>query len=427
MLMQESRPRGFHLQTLKRFGSAILGYWPLLETAGTAASDLSPNARNAAYTGGTLGAETSPVGKPCPNFETPVGGLNIGASADLRANFNGNEGAFLVTLKKKSLADWSVAGAEYLLRISIDASNQFIVQHPSAVMYMSVQRYIAGVANSAFQLWAYPGDWFRLGVDWSLTSGLIRMFFNGVKPGYLGPAEAAISGSFTGTTQSTGTRLFAQNATSLTWRGLGADAVLLNRPFTNAEALGDSEDAIPSLKTMTFIGDNVITNVTSIRNPPMITSEYKGGGWRRYNHAQAFVTMVGTGVGSLHAQCLEAETDNADLIIISGGQSDDNAAENMTAVQAAFEAAIDSLRRTNPRAAIYCLGLMPQWTDTGGGTEIALNNIREATRAACTAKSVPYFDAYTPHLITAAQTSDGKQPTSAGHTIIKDFVIANLP
>jgi hypothetical protein len=421
--------RKFWQRVKGMFGSSLIGYWPLWESSGTAAADVSGNGHNGVYATNTaINSKVSSVGKPCPDFSVNPGGVNLGGSAALRTAFSGDEGSFFVTCQLK---DWFGATNEYLLRMGADAANYITLFRYQTSNYIKATRLVTGQSSVNPYAWMNPSEPVHLIVTWSLTEGLLKIRQNGVAAGYLGPAYESIAGNYVGTPATTTARLCANNATQYTLNGWAWDAGLLNRAITDAEALALSKLALPGLKTFTFIGDNVGTQTNQQRWPVLLSNEHQGGLWRRINHAIAWSKIEGSDAGNLMEQVAAAANDDADLIIISQGQSDDNDADHMAGIQATVEAAIDALRVSNAKAAIYVMGLMPQWTDTGGGTPIALDNIRTATAAACTAKGIPYWDAFTPNLITAAQTEDGKQPTSSpygacGHEVIKDWVLARL-
>ena len=71
------------------FRQSIVAYWPLTETSGTTARDISGNGRNGTYHANTVLANTlSPVYLPAPKLVT--GNVNP-YSASLAAIFNGQE------------------------------------------------------------------------------------------------------------------------------------------------------------------------------------------------------------------------------------------------------------------------------------------------------------------------------------------------
>lgn len=135
------------------------------------------------------------------------------------------------------------------------------------------------------------------------------------------------------------------------------------------------------------------------------------------NHAVAGAHIMNDYEENLTKQVGEAANDNADIIIIEMG-TNDNAAGDMDALQAMVETNLDALKISNPNANIYYMNLLPRWTDTGGGTEVALSTTRNAIKAACIYKSVTCWDTHTDMWIAASNTIDGLHPNDDGHAMI---------
>jgi hypothetical protein len=415
----------FHRKLTALFGSALIGYYPLWETSGTTVTDKSGNGRNGVYTGGSLNNATSPVKKPAPTFTGAAGGITLGGSAAFLAAFNGNEGAFMVTIKLKDLAQWLNGTADYLLRMEADANNLITLYRNASTNYISGYR----KANSGSSVTPYaymkPTAWVHIILSWSLSGGYFRLYQNGVRNS--GASEGVLTDSYAGQPASTKARVCALSATVSQMMGWASDAAFLNRPITDAEALTISKAALPGLQTMSFIGDSITYISNAQKYPLLVANEYHEGFYRRINHSQMGHSIA----DNFAAQVAEAAGDNANIIIIQLGRNDNNAGD-MSALQTIIRNGLDALHASNPGATIYWRNVLPAWTDVGGGTPVDLSNIRAAVAAACAAKGVTCWDSFTTPWIAAGDTSDGTHPTTTplatcGHRKIADKIMLLLP
>jgi len=173
-------------------------------------------------------------------------------------------------------------------------------------------------------------------------------------------------------------------------------------------------------KRVTIIGDSISRySVQGFMWPNILIKEDK--------YLLNVKSVSGTGVIDGYAdQVAASATDNANIIIIAMGTNDDNAG-NMTTLANTFSAGIAALKASNPNANIYVMGVLPRWTDNGGGTVVDKSNIRTAISASCTANGVTYWDTFTTPWIDAADTSDGLHPIEAGSVKINTKMVALLP
>lgn len=404
------------------FGSSLIGYYPQHETSGIIVTDISGNNRHGTYIGGTLADASSPVGKPCPTYTTPIGGINL-ATSGIPAAFSGQEGGIFTTIKMKDLAQWTSAVSDTLLYFQVDAQNLFKLYRPANQKYIGINRTAGGTGVMAYA-YLYPTEFVDILATWSISTGVLRIYLNGVCQ-YDVASRVAIATNFVGTP--TTARLYAFNAvpTSLNLQGWASDAILFNRLITDAEALQLSKIVNPRLKTISFIGDSITANSNNFKFPQIIGNERGGGAWRRINHAVSGQRIA----DHLAAQVAACASDNADEIIIALGSNDDNAG-NMATLQAKVEAGIIALKASNPHATIYYMNVLTRWTDVGGGTEVDKSNIRTAIAAACTAQSITCWDTYSTPWIAAADTADGLHPTeglAGGQRKVADAMLLLLP
>ena len=81
----------YHLRVKNLFGSALIAYWPLWETSGTVATDVSGNARHGAHVNDALNNLTFPFGRGIPHFDGTNDYINA-YTTGLRDAFSGAEG-----------------------------------------------------------------------------------------------------------------------------------------------------------------------------------------------------------------------------------------------------------------------------------------------------------------------------------------------
>jgi lysophospholipase L1-like esterase len=127
-------------------------------------------------------------------------------------------------------------------------------------------------------------------------------------------------------------------------------------------------------------------------------------------------------ITEMDGQVAAAVSDNPDLIIIAMGTND----TSPTGIQAKVEANIDTLKSDHPGIPIYCINVLPRWTDNTGATPVDKAANRAAIAAACATKSVPCWDTFTDPWITAADTLDGLHPNDTGNTKINARLMALL-
>jgi lysophospholipase L1-like esterase len=195
---------------------------------------------------------------------------------------------------------------------------------------------------------------------------------------------------------------------------------LLNRPVTALEVSRSYDMAYPWYR-ISIIGDSIPYNLSSWAY--LLADQYKSGNTHLLNHGHSGDSII----GHMDTQVAASAGDNANIIIMELGTNDNNNAGNMAAIQAEVEAGITALRLSNPGATLYYMNVLPEWTNSGGVTEVDNSNVRTAIAAACTAKSVTCWDTYTTPWIAAADTLDGLHPSPAGHVKIIAQVLALLP
>lgn len=396
------------------FGSNLIGYWPLFEGSGTVARDLSGNGYNATYNGVTLASGVSPAGKPCPYFNGNNGqyiSLN-GVSAFLNI-VSFDEGAYFCKFKPDTalLTDTTSRGLVIIKNDSTGANIKIDKGSPSYQLTASRHN------GSAYDPWnAFGGfstnGWHDVIISWSKAGSYVRLYVDGflINTVALGTSKAEHPDIF----------IIGAMGATFAWQGYISDAGYVNRPVTADEALKFHVYTTPIVKTISFYGDSISTDLNGWDKHVIHT--YQGGKIKPINHAVGGQSIS----ANLATQIAAGASDNADISFIQMGVNDDNAG-NMTTLQGKVESAITTLKASNPRTTIYWINVLKTWTDATFATELDKANIRAAIAAGCAAQGVTCIDTYTSPWLTTAQMNDNKHPNAAGYYIYGTNVLAVLP
>jgi lysophospholipase L1-like esterase len=219
-------------------------------------------------------------------------------------------------------------------------------------------------------------------------------------------------------------RIGSLNGASLYYKGWYQDVVMLDRSLSATEVRRVVEYApAGGIKHIAVLGDSISASMTATTGwLYYVANEYNSSKVGVYKHALSGHSIM----ANMDTQTAEAASDNADSIIVALG-TNDNDAGDMGALQAEYAENLAELRASNPGATVYAMNVLPRWTDVGGGTPVAKDNIRVAIAAACTAQGVTCWDTYTDPWLVAGDTSDGTHPTAAGAAAIAARVLALLP
>jgi len=390
------------------FGSSLLAYWPLNETSGTVATDVSGNGRNGAYsaTGVTLSNATSITGNRAPLFNT--GDINA-YSASLAGAFSGAEGGVFGTAKMSAGSVWTDATARYLFFFQADASNRVYLRRDTGNNAL-LALYAAGGTTKQYPIYLENTAWFTYAVTWSKAADTVDFYINGAKLTTLTGL-----GIWAGALHSSFVRIGSFGAGANTHSGWYGDVGVVNRKITADEARILSTGQLRA-RRIAILGDSISSvQSTPLKWPYLLGNLGHGGNYLGImNHAVSGQSII----GHMDAQVVATANDNADEIYIMLGTNDDNAG-NMATLQAEAEENIAELKVSNPNAVITWINVLPRWTDSTGATPVDKSNIRTAISAACTAQGITCISP----TITAAQTADGLHPTSAGQAVIANDVI----
>jgi len=394
----------YYRKILNLFGNSIIQYLPGSESAGSVAIDISGNGLNGSYAAGViLGQPGIGDGRTSSYHSGTSSSLNA-ISAGLISKHNGAEGTMIIN-SKIPLSNWSdgadgaifqFAKSDYSLPFNMIESNNQI---------------IFGALGKTYSLYQFVSiNWMQLILTWSNSSDEIIAYFNGSKIG-------RATGLTAWGANALGKAFFGGLSASVSlYTGYQQNRILLNRAITQDEVL--KTQLYPIQTRISIIGDSI---PAVYGWPYMIQDQYGGGHNYIMNHAVAGNSIT----GNMATQVAAAANDNANIIIHELGTNDDNNG-NMATLQATIEAGIAALKISNPNAIQYYMGVLPRWTNSGGGTVVDKSNIRTAQQAACVSQGITYWDMFTTPVLVAADTSDGLHPIYTGCQKLTASVIALL-
>lgn len=312
-------------QIKKAYGAGnILAYWPLNETSGTVAYDLSGNGYNAAYHG-VLALNQSGANKSKSVDMQGTGDINI-YSESLANVFNGNEGYIEFSVKTDG-TQW-LDSTKYLFWIGKDSNNCFALKG-------------SGTGNLYFQFWGggtykstnvaapYGSRFFRIGCRWSKVNDKIDFFLNGKKQVISATATVGL-GTFSGPIGANLAHFFADNTVSNKFDAYVQDILILKSCPTDQQIL----DLFKPTGITVFEGDSRTATLPWPSKAMELASTLTGDfGWDKrtiYNPATVggYVTHMTTRAASVNAQMISGSTKNT-LVVWIGV----NGASSKTALQ----------------------------------------------------------------------------------------------
>ena len=157
------------------FGSSLIGYWPLLETSGTTAWDISGRGFNGTYHGPTLAQCPAPGGS-APYFDGVNDYLNV-TNAVFFSTFNADEGSLLVLFQRKN----TKAGYNSILRLTSPSYTTDLWVFTLDTGW-NIRRIAGGINQTRTISAAAPlGSWVHAAATWSVSASQLRVFINGVE------------------------------------------------------------------------------------------------------------------------------------------------------------------------------------------------------------------------------------------------------
>jgi lysophospholipase L1-like esterase len=408
-----------YLQQLSRWLSTFpFGVnWPLDDQAGSVMRALSSTpGLAAAYNGDIFLADAPGISKKRVAFSDGTGIYGNLLTAALSTAWGSAchaEGGHGGWYKASSSAMWTDGVGTVLQWLNADGNNmEYVSKAADNNIYWIVDR--GGTSTTLNLVNYFPPGWFHLFVTWSDAASRVRYYLNGelLQQNVTGVWSGALAQAL----------LYSLDGVS-SWHGWADTHVLVGgREPTGAEVRSLVNSAARIFR-LALLGDSITAAALDHSDWSWkVHYTWKDSLTTRLNHA---VAGYGITNGGLDAETAAAAADNADTIMLAFGANDDNAGD-MALLRSLLGADIDALRVSNPNATLYCMNVLPEWTDNTGATPIDKANVRTAIATVCTAKGVACWDTFTTPWITAAQTLDGIHPTAAGHAAIAAQVLTRL-
>ncbi len=178
LIRNKKKRSNYGAKVQKMFGAALLAYWPLQETSGLTAFDLSGNGRNALYknTGVTQGQPGIGDRKTSVSFDGMTGNLNT-YSSGLRDVFNGQECSICLWMKIPA-ASWS--GTNYCVFAFLANGSNYIKINLGGSANRLNAYYSAGGASKSINIVTFNDSTYMPVVfTISKTNDRIRFYANG--------------------------------------------------------------------------------------------------------------------------------------------------------------------------------------------------------------------------------------------------------
>lgn len=381
-------------------GSDLVAHYPLWETSGATIADVSGNGYNGANNGTTLANSTSMMGKPVPLFGTSAD-IDI-YSAGLAAAWPNVRyvGGFAKLLNSGVLTD---AQTRYLFWVQSGSTADRVFLRRSTVDYQMVSFYVAGGTTESVNIYKAFTDWFHWSITWDYVTDVIIWHINGAEV-----SRSTGLGTWGGTIATNAMRI--GSAVTNFWSGWQSNIVVGSKFVSAAEALQLASPINRPIR-ISLIGDSNTASLASTEPKwPEFMSNTSGRHLSFSNRAVGGATIL----DDMASQVTACASDNSDIIVMQLGQNDNDAGD-MSVLQGIVETSIDTLRASNPSAKLKYMIPFPRWTSPTG-TIVAKDNIRNAIRAACTVKGVPWKN--TNDWFEAADTDDGTHGGAVMYTKI---------
>jgi hypothetical protein len=222
--------RPYYKKIIRMFGSSLIAYWPLWESNGSVATDISGNARPGAYTGVDFGYPGIGDGKRSPYFD----GANDYAliySASLASAFNGAEGSILMWLKMFDATIWTDGLNHEFIRLYADDNNRFEARKHASAAILRIDYTAGGTLLTCNTPAQTSVAWFPVAITWSKAADEYKCFLNGSQFDTTKNGLGTWAGSLTNIS-----KIGAQSDTPTSvWNGWISHTLLLNRAATPAE------------------------------------------------------------------------------------------------------------------------------------------------------------------------------------------------
>jgi hypothetical protein len=159
-----------------------IAYWPLNESSGAVAYDISGNGYNGAHTGVTLGQTGIGDGNTCPLFDGTNDFTNV-YTTGFRDAFNGAEGTLQAWARVFNVGVWTDGlNARRIVNLRVDADN-FIRIRKSANNTIIYEYKAGGTTENQSKSSMTTTDWFHVAVTWSVSADAVTYYYDGAQEG----------------------------------------------------------------------------------------------------------------------------------------------------------------------------------------------------------------------------------------------------
>lgn len=219
----------------------LVAFWPLEETSGTTANDLSGHSYNGTYSGATINAATFLDGNPAPGFDGVNDFVNV-YSSSLASAFSGSAGTTIAWLKVPS-GGWSDATLRYAPRFLVDSSNFVFVSKTATTNQLNF-RYEAGGTSKSLNDTSLAGtsSWFLVEETWDKTADQVKDYINGSQVGSTLTGLGTWAGALSNTTTIIGANT---TAGANSWNGNVSHVALWSKALTSSEIAALATVTIP--------------------------------------------------------------------------------------------------------------------------------------------------------------------------------------
>ena len=192
----------------------LIAYWPLWETAGATANDISGNSADGNLVLSVVGEPGIGDGRTCPAFDGTNDYVNV-YSVTLRDAFDGGEGAISAWAKVSGAGVWTDAANRVIVNLNVDANNFAQIYKPTANNTIN-GRYRAGGTIELVSDTTTTTDWIHLAITWSVTADAFKFFVNGNRVGAATSGLGVWAGNLGATTTCIGS---SDTVPAMVWSG----------------------------------------------------------------------------------------------------------------------------------------------------------------------------------------------------------------